>query len=61
MKKKQISKKKAATGRLPICGKCYVAMKQHADWTEGGWDWICERCGRRERGRSEVDEMDVAT
>ena len=44
VKKKQVSKKKAAEGRGVKCRQCTRDMKAH-DNLFGQWDYICENCG----------------
>jgi hypothetical protein len=50
MRKKQVTKKQAATGRPTYCSDCYVpyGVQLHMD---GYQDYLCPRCGRVETGR----------
>lgn len=49
MKRKQPTKKQAATGRPVLCRNGHGPMKQHRDLMLG-WDYICETCGLRHEG-----------
>jgi ubiquitin C-terminal hydrolase len=50
--------KKSQDGRPVKCSRCYVDMKQHLV-LDGGWDWLCPKCGLRHTSKQDLVVVDV--